>query len=96
MVLELNDGRKFHVDKFKESHFSFDIPVVFAHCSYFGDLSRNTLRAYTHALGMRYLHAIAIEGYIDGVCHVIHEFHPDFKSAKKRIGELYELYSTRN
>ena len=96
MVLKLNDGRKFYIDKFKDSSISLDNPVYFVQCDYFADLSRNTLRAYTHALGMRYLHAIAIEGYIDEVCHVRHEFHPDFESAKKRIGELYELYSTRN
>ena len=96
MVLELNDGREFHIDKFKDSSISFDVPTVFVHCSYFSDLSRNTLRAYTYALGMRYLHAIAIEGYVDGVCYVMNEFHPDFESAKKRIDELYELYSTRN
>ena len=96
MVLELNDGREFHIDKFKDSCISFDGPISFVHCDYFSDLSRNTLRAYTHALGMRYLNATAIEGYIDGVCHVMHEFHPDFESAKKRIDELYEIYSTRN
>lgn len=96
MKIILNDGRVFNVGTYHSSYLSLDNPMAFAYCGHYSDMSRNTLRAFSYALGMKYYYPICITAIgKDGLSHSIREYHSSHKDAVKRIKELDKKYSRK-
>ena len=96
MELKLNDGRTIEFDYYIGCSYASENPQHVAGNPALKGCGRNVQRQYSFALGMKYYTGIWIEVYYGGQHHSFCEYHPDFESAKKRMLELNELYSTRS
>ena len=96
MKLVLNDGRIIEFEQYIGSSFAGNNPQCAAGNPVLKECCRTVQRLYSFALGMKYYTGINIQVYYEDRYHIISEYHPDFKSAKKRLLELNETYGTRS